>query len=164
MRAADMFAKGASQADVAAHLGVSRQTASQWHACWSDGGKNALRGAGRAGRLPKLTDEQLAEVEAALLNGAKANGFPTDLWTLPRVAEVIERITHVSYSPGHVWWILRKRMDWSRQRPARRAVERDEEAIANWIKNRWPKVKKTPGDGERGSASKTKAASASSHQ
>ena len=33
-------------------------------------------------------------------------------------------------------------MGWSRQRPARRAVERDDEAIARWVAEDWPRVKK----------------------
>jgi Winged helix-turn helix len=43
---------------------------------------------------------------------------------------VIERLTGVSYHPGHVWKLLRHRLHYRLQRPARRAVERDERAIA----------------------------------
>ena len=57
--------------------------------------------------MPKLSGDQLAEVEVELAKGAEANGYPNDLWTLPRVAEVIERVTGVSYHPAHVWYILR---------------------------------------------------------
>ena len=163
MRAAEMFRRGGRQADVVRELGVSRQTASQWYARWVSDGKRGLRAAGRAGRLPKLDDRQLARVERALRKGPRANGFPTELWTLARVGEVIETVTGVSYHPGHVWRILRE-MGWSRQRPARRAVERDDEAIANWVKKEWPRVKKTPGVATPGSASKTSRASASSPQ
>ena len=93
MRAAVMFAAGAqSQADIGRKLGVSHQTVSDWHAVWRKGGAEALRGAGRAGRRPKLTARQLAEVEAALEKGPKANGYGTDLWTLLPVAKVIEAV------------------------------------------------------------------------
>jgi transposase len=61
------------------------------------------------------------------------------MWTLARVGEVIEAETGVVYHPSHVWRILRL-MGWSRQRPARRAVERDDEAIARWVKEDWPRV------------------------
>jgi transposase len=97
---------------------------------------------GRAGRLPKVSGEQLVEVEAALAQGPEANGYATDLWTLARVAEVIERVTGVVYHPHHVWRILRQQLDWTWQRPARRATERNDEAIATWIKRRWSAVKK----------------------
>jgi hypothetical protein len=32
-------------------------------------------------------------------------------------------------------------MGWSRQRPARKATERDDEAIERWVNDRWPRVK-----------------------
>lgn len=149
LRAADLFAGGVRQAEIARELGVCHQTVSDWHAIWKEGGKEALRGAGRAGRRRKLTDDQLAAVEAALEKGPKANGYATELWTLQRVAEVIERVTGIRYHRGHVWRVLREQLGWTRQRPARRAVERDDEAIDRWVRERWPKVKKTPAAEER---------------
>lgn len=143
--AARRFARGESQAEVAHALSVSRQSVSRWYHQWHDGGGAALRAAGRAGRKPRLSAEQLAQVEAALRRGANANGFATGLWTLPRVAQVITRQTGVSFHPGHVWRILRA-LHWTLQRPARRAVERDEAAIRQWVRERWPAVKKTPDD------------------
>ena len=160
LRAAEMFAKGATQADVAREFGVSRPTALEWHRKWADGGKKALR-AGRPGRPPLLDASDMAKVLKALRAGPQANGFPTEMWTLTRVAEVIETVTGVTYHPGHVWYILRD-MGWSRQRPARRAIERDDAAIDAWVKNRWPAVKKTPDAGKPGSVSRTRAGSASS--
>jgi transposase len=145
MQAADMFARGKRQVDVVTELGVSAQTASRWHRAWQEQGRGGLAGAGRAGRRRKLTDEQLAGVEAALLEGPRANGFPTEMWTLARVTEVIERVTGVRYSQAQTWAVLRERLGWSRQRPARRAVERNEEAIATWVKQDWPRIKKAPG-------------------
>ena len=142
-RAAQLFRKGMSQADVARELDVSRQSVSRWHADWLSGGAASLRGARRAGRLPELDQADLRLVEKQLEKGPLENGYPTDMWTLQRVAEVIETLTGVGYHPGHVWRILRQ-MGWSRQRPARRAVERDDEAIANWVKKEWPRVKKRP--------------------
>jgi transposase len=161
-QAAKLFRKGKSQADVARELEVSRQSVSRWHAEWLEGGAGALRAAGRAGRLPHLDQADLRRVERRLGKGPLGNGYPTDMWTLRRVAEVIEDETGVAYHPGHVWRILREQLGWSRQRPARRAVERDDEAIADWAKRDWPRVKKTPGDGAPGSASRTSRASASS--
>jgi transposase len=164
MAAADMFGRGRRQADVAAKLGVSAQTASRWFQAWSAGGRAALVGAGRAGRTRKLSEQQLAEVEIALLAGPKANGFPTEMWTLARVAELIEKVTGVRYGTTQTWTVLRERLGWSRQRPARRAVERDEQAIARWVKEDWPRIKKAPGAAAPGSSSKTKAGSPSSHR
>jgi transposase len=149
MRAADLFGRGRRPAEVARELGVSIQSASEWYRRWSAGGRKALRAAGRAGRLSRLDADQLARVEEALLQGPTANGFPTELWTLPGVAEVIERVTGVRYHPGHVWRILRHQLGWSRQRPARRATERDDAAIEQWVKQRWPSLKKARSVGAR---------------
>ena len=63
-----------------------------------------------------------------------------------RVALVIERECGVKYHPRCVWHIL-KGMGFSPQRPERRARERDEEAIAAWRAENWPKVKKSRDNG-----------------
>jgi transposase len=140
LEAARMFARGATQAEVASTFGVSRQAASVWYRRWHQGGEPALRAAGRAGRRPRLSAAELDAVEGALRKGPEAFGFDTELWTLARVAQVIERLTGVSFHPGHVWRILR-RLGWSLQRPARRAAERDEAEIARWRAQEWPRIK-----------------------
>ena len=160
-RAAQLFRQGKTQADVVRELEVSRQSVSRWHADWKAGGVKALRSAGRAGRLPLLDAADLKRVARQLKKGPLANGYATDMWTLARVGEVIEAETGVVYHPSHVWRILRL-MGWSRQRPARRAVERDDEAIARWVKEDWPRVKTTPGAEGPGSASRTNRGSHSS--
>jgi len=150
MRAAGMFRRGKSQAEVSRALGVSPASVSRWHMAWSSSGSGGLAGAGRAGRLPRLSDDQLAEVLEALKKGPRENGFPTELWTLARVADVIETATRVRYGTTQTWEILRKRLGWSRQRPARRALERNDEAIATWVAEDWPRIKKAPGAGGLG--------------
>jgi transposase len=154
LQAARLFAQGLSQAEVARRLGVSRQTASRWHAHWRQNGREGLAGPGRWGRPSRLSDRDWRRVERALLAGAVAQGFDSDLWTLPRVAEVIWRLTGVAYHPGHVWWLLR-RHHWSLQRPARRASERDDAEVARWVRQEWPRIKGGRSRGARGSASST---------
>ena len=140
LRAARLFEQGTSQAEVAHRLGTSRQNAHRWHRRWQQGGRAALRAAGRAGRKPRLNCPHRRQVERALGQGALAHGFDSDLWTLQRVALVIERLTGVRHHPSHVWRILRA-MGWTLQRPQRRASERDEEAIARWVKQDWPRIR-----------------------
>jgi transposase len=155
LRAAELFAQGRTQAEVARELGVSRQSAHVWHARFEEGGVDALRSRGPTGPNPKLSDAQLTSIEQALLQGARANGFDTDLWTLERVAVVITQLTGVRHHPGHVWSILRRRLGWSLQRPERRASERDEQAIARWVAHEWPRIKKGPPQNRPGSSSST---------
>ena len=142
-QAARLFVAGVVQAHVAQRLQASRQSVSRWHREWRRGGVAALRAAGRAGRLPRLDDGQLSLVDRALRQGAPAHGFNTNLWTLPRIANVIKRLTNVRYHPGHVWKILRS-MGWTLQRPAKRARERNEAAVRQWIAKEWPALKKRP--------------------
>ena len=150
-------------AAIARKLDVTRQSVSRWYKEWKSGGAGALRGAGRAGRRPRLERKQLQGIETALRRGAKANGFSTDLWTLPRVSVVIERLTGVHYHPGHVWRILGA-MDWTLQRPAKQARERNPEAVKLWVSKRWPVVKKTLVAEKRGSSFRTKAAYRNGHR
>jgi transposase len=162
-QAARLFAKAKGRgalAGIARALEVSRQSVTRWYRQWRSGGIAALKGAGRAGRMPRLNAEQLRQVDWALRQGARTQGFGTDLWTLPRVAQVIERVSGVHYHPGHVWRVLRQ-MGWTLQRPARKARERNEEAIRQWIAERWPAVKKKPAANKRGSHSRTRAESRS---
>ena len=140
LEAARRFARGASQAEVARTFGVSAQAASTWYRRWRQGGESALRAAGRAGRRPRLSQAEPAAVDQALRKGPQAFGFDTDQWTLDRIARVIQRLTGVAYHPGHVWRLLR-RLGWTLQRPARRAAERDEAAIARWRAQEWPRIK-----------------------
>lgn len=158
--AARMFACGESQAAVARALGVTSAAANHWHHAWAAEGRPGLKAAGRAGRKPRLDADDMAKVERALVAGPARQGFSTELWTLPRVATVIKRVTGVEHHPGHVWKLLRK-LGWSLQRPARRARERDEAAIAEWKTTRWAQLKKTPGAAGPGSSSRTRAVSRS---
>jgi transposase len=151
MQAADLFALGKTKAEVAYQLGVSAQTASRWYARWRGGGAAGMRTA-RQGKPVRLGPAQLAKVRRVLDRGAVAAGFDNDLWTLARVATVIERTTGVAHHPGHVWRIL-KAMRWSLQRPARKAVERDEQEIARWVAEEWPRMVQTPERAEPGSVS-----------
>jgi transposase len=148
-KAIALFDQGERQAAVAATLKVSRQSVSRWYQDWLNDDTDALQGAARAGRKPRLSQEQIGRIQKELLEGAVAHGYPSDLWTLPRVAHVIEALTAVHYHPGHVWRLLRQ-MGWSLQRPSLRAKERDEQKIQHWKSRTWAKVKKTPETGGPG--------------
>jgi len=156
-RAGRLFAAGRlSQAEIARRLTVSPVSVLRWYRSWRRGGSSALVKAGRAGRKPRLDQADLQVVDRVLREGAAAHGFSTELWTLPRVGKVIAEITGVHYHPGHVWRILRG-LNWTLQRPTRRAKERDEQAIQRWVAKEWPRVKKTPAESKPGSSSRTKA-------
>jgi transposase len=112
----------------------------------------------RQGKPARLEPAELARVRRVLDRGAVAAGFDHDLWTLARVAQVIERVTGVQQHPGHVWRLL-KAMRWSLQRPPRQAVERNETEIGRWVAEEWPRIKQTPNRAAPGAASSTSRAS-----
>jgi len=143
MEAAQLLRQGVPQAEVARQVGVHRQSVSRWAQQLEDKGLRGLKQAGRAGRKPELSGEDLRRIERQLKRGPKALGYATELWTAGRVAHLIEEECGVRYHPGHVWRLLRQ-MVWSCQRPSGRAKERDEKAIAEWKRKKWPEIKKKP--------------------
>lgn len=141
LRAARLFENGWPAPEVARRLGVARQVAYRWQESWRTGGTPALASKGPAGPKSRLGPKQTQELVDALLEGPAAHGYKTQLWTLPRVAGLIQDLTGVRYHPGHVWRVLGA-LGFSCQRPERRAIERDEVAIQRWKRVEWPAIKK----------------------
>lgn len=141
MRGVALLDQGWSQAQVSRHLGVTPAAVSQWNKIRREQGETALRSKPHPGPRPKLNDRQVARLEKMLLQGPCRHGWSTELWTLSRVVQLIERKFDVGYDPSGVWHLLR-RMGWSAQKPERRARERNEEAIVAWRKGNWPRIKK----------------------
>jgi transposase len=153
MRAGRLLLKGVAQAEVARRVGVTRTTVSVWNRDLQKDGLDGLM-AGVRGRPSRLSEEHRAQLLKALLNGALAEGFPTELWTLSRVGMLIERQSGHRYSESQVWRILTG-LGFSSQRPSSRALERNESAIARWKRDRWPALKKTLRDKDESSSSST---------
>lgn len=143
LRARRLLDQGLNQSEVARRLGVGQQSVSRWAQQAAQGGLEALRHPGRAGRKPQLSAGQCHQLEQLLLDGAEAHGYPTPLWTCQRVTQLIKEQFGIRYHPGHVWKIL-LRLGWSPQRPVGRARERDEQAIRQWRRRTWPAAKKKP--------------------
>jgi transposase len=156
MHAARLLEQGVPQAEVARQVGAHRQSVSQWAAELREKGRTGLKKAGRAGRKPRLNESDRKNVVQGLKRGPERLGYETSLWTTSRVAHLIEQECGIAYHPGHVWRILRQ-LGWSCQRPSGRALERDEEKIQRWKKERWPALKKRPKKKAGRSSSSTKA-------
>ena len=139
--AARLLQQGVLQAEVARQVGVHRQSVGRWAQQLAGGGRRSLKKAGRAGRKPRLKAVDLRRIERGLKRGPQALGYETDLWTSWRVAHLIESACEVRYHPSQAWRILRQ-LGWSCQRPAGRALERDETKIRGWKRKRWPEIKK----------------------
>ena len=136
-----MFARDISQPEIARKLDISRTAVYYWHTAWKKEGEEGLTGAGRFGRKSRLTEAKTERIRAAILAGPRKAGYPTDLWTLSRIAQVVKKKTGIAYHPSHLWKILQA-MRFSSQIPATKPKERDEERIKEWREKVWPKIQK----------------------
>jgi transposase len=141
LEAARLFAAGVAQAEVARRLGAVPSSVNRWHQVWQKQGEAGLKRKASPGQRSRLSPTQLQQLEQALLAGPAAAGYTTELWTAPRVRKLIWDRFRVRYHECHVWLLLRK-LGWTCQKPAKRAVERNEEAIQHWVKGRWPRIKR----------------------
>ncbi|AOR29753.1 transposase [Streptomyces fodineus] len=157
MEAAERFVAGASNAEVAMDLRVSVRSVQRWRRAWKDVGTEGLRSAGPVSK-PKLSDRLFAVLEVELAKGAAAHGWPDQTWTLARIKTLIGRRFHKSFTLSGISLMLR-RHGWSHQVPAKRAVERDEAAVAGWVKETWPSAEAPRRRSTPTSSSRTRPAS-----
>ncbi len=142
VRAGRLLLEGKTPPEVAKAVGAPRQTVYRWLGVLQEHGIEGLREMNKGGRPAWMSDEQVDELRELLLAGPMASGYGTDLWTLKRVRLLIEKQLGIAYSEVHVWRILRA-LDCSSLKPERRAIERNEAAVAQWKKRTWPAPKKS---------------------
>lgn len=133
--------EGWTRADVAAFLGVHPETVSEWVRAHKARGDAALAAKPHPGRTPFLTADQEKRVLGWLADKPTAHGFRTDLWTAKRVADPIRTKLSVTFHPHDLREWLTKRND-TPQKPARRARQRDPEAIGRWLRYDWPRIQR----------------------
>jgi transposase len=143
LRAVQLHSEGWTQASIAKALGVTEAAVSQWLKLDREGGEEALHSKSRRGQAARLSKEQLRLLPEFLDLGPVAFGFSGELWTCPRIARVIEQEFGVVYHPDHVRRLMH-RLNWSYQKPIVRASERDEVAVAEWLEERWPAIRRKP--------------------
>jgi transposase len=141
-KAIELLDEGRTLNEVGRLLGCAPSSVMRWRDARDERGDEAFKVKSASGRPPKLTAKQKRKLEKILLKGPLAAGYRTDLWTTARIAEVIERTFGVTYHRDHIGRLLHQ-MGWSHQKPERRAAQRDEKKIRDWVENDWPRVKKT---------------------
>jgi len=141
LQAIALLKYGCSQSETARKLGVSPSAVSQWKQAHAQGGNDALTAQVHPGPVPKLSSKQCQQLLVLLKQGPRKHGWTTELWTLPRIAELIARKFDVHYDQSGVWRLLR-RLGWTCQKPERRARERDQEHIDRWRESDWRRIKK----------------------
>jgi transposase len=137
LRAVQLKERGWFQRSIADALGVSEVSVSHWLTRAHDGGLAALHTRPGAGRLPKLSGNQMSRIPEFLWHGPEAYGFRGRVWTCARIASVLKEEFGVSYHKAHVSRVLQE-LHWTPQVPIRRAIQRDEVAIQRWRDDAWP--------------------------
>lgn len=140
-KAVALLAEGQTPTAVAKQVKCSRSSLHRWKVAVGEGGDEALEPRAASGRPPFLSPSQQQRLLKILTQGPRKSGFATELWTCKRVAQVIERHFHVNYHPDYVGTLLHK-LDWSPQKPKRRARERDRQQIDAWSRGSLPRLKK----------------------
>lgn len=137
-RAVQLVEQGESPAVVARILGVTVSSLHRWRRMTRQDQGLAAKPA--LGAKRRLSDPQLQELERLLDQGAPAHGFPNELWTAARVAQVIQRRFGVQYHPEHVRKLLKRRLDWSSHKPQRRARQRNDKEVERWKADEFPRI------------------------
>lgn len=137
-RAIQLLEQGETPSVVARILGVTRSSLHRWQRMAHQ--DNGLDAKPVTGAKRRLTDPQLRELEKLLDEGAPAHGFPNELWTADRVAQVIHRHFGVEYHPEHVRKLLKRRLNWSSHKPQRRARQRNDKEVERWKADEFPRI------------------------
>ena len=103
----ELLRKGVRKTDIARALGVDWKTVRRRERRMENEGGTSWKDVKPSGKPSKLTGKRREALMNILIKGALTRGFPTDIWTLKRVAEVIRQEFGVEYSVTHVWRVLR---------------------------------------------------------
>jgi transposase len=144
LQAVALHEQGLLLDEIAELLDRSQRAVEKWIKIARDQGLDALRAKPHAGAAPKLDAAQRADLRRRIIAGARAAGFDTDLWTCPRVRQLIEQVYGVTYHVDYLPCLLRT-LGFSCQKPQLQARERDEEAVRHWVARDWPRIKKRRG-------------------
>ena len=139
--AGSLLLEGREIGEVAEIVAASESSVRRWHRVVKKGGLEALKAKPHPGRKPRLNETQKRRLTKILLAGPRKAGYRNDLWTCPRVSQVIAKTFGVKYHSAHVWKILRG-LGWTPQKPEQRARERNEADIRHWRRQEWPRIKK----------------------
>src|SRR5262249_17378788 len=138
IRAVELLGRGESPGVLARILGVTTSSLHRWRRQAREEGGLAAKPV--AGPKPLLSDVRLRELEGLLRKGATAHGWVTDLWTATRVATLIQRHFGIRFHPEHVRKILKRKLNWSSQRPQRQHPDGNDSALTRWIEDVFPRI------------------------
>ncbi len=136
--------EGLSKAEAARVFGVSRTSVHWWIDLYQESGEDGLTPK-RPGR-PKCGGRLKGWQAATIVNIIKDHcpdqlKMPFALWTREAVRDLIHMRFGIRYSVGMVGRLLR-RWGFTPQKPVRRAYERNDERIRNWLKRKYPALRR----------------------
>jgi len=144
-RAISLLQHGNQPVDVARQLGIDRRSVRRWNASYRKNGLPGIQSRPNTGRPTSLSPVQKTKLQQFLFEGARRQGYESDLWTCRRIRAVIQTKFGINYHPNHMCRLVRS-LGWTPQRPERKAVERDEKLIQIWVSQDWRRIKKKPKD------------------
>jgi len=140
-KALGLLKRGKSVEQVADQVGVTRCSVYRWRQEEKQPKQKSNRPPGKPAYVSK---EQIKQLGQELMRGAYAHGYSEDYWTLDRIGHVIWMLFKIRYTPSGVWRLL-DHMNWSCQKVQRLAIQRNDDAITNWNRRVWPRIKKVAG-------------------
>jgi len=141
-KAITLLQAGKTYREVARITRAALSSVVRWKQAYRRDRRHGLAARPTPGRPCRLTAAQQARLRQWLLAGARAAGYTTELWTLKRIAKLIETRFGIRDSLAGVWSLLRQGLRWSSQKPKRRALQRDDRAVERWKRTAWPHIKK----------------------
>jgi transposase len=139
--AGNLLLDGEPLQEVAEVVGASLSSVKRWKRAVKEGGLEALAAKRHPGPEPKLSEDQRQELKDILLAGPIKAGYHNELWTCPRVAQVIYQQFGVEYHTAHVWKVLRS-LGFTCQKPEQKAREQDTAAMDRWRRSGWQALKR----------------------
>lgn len=143
-RAMELLAKGKTVRSVAATVNASISSVVRWSQAYRKEGKQGLKSRPTPGRPPRLSPSQQKNMTRLLIEGPQAAGHTTNLWTLKRISKLIKKKFGHHYTHVGVWKLMRQGLNWSWQKPEKRATQRNDQAVRQWMRTTWPDIKKSP--------------------
>jgi transposase len=133
-----------SQAEIARHLGVTPSAVARWKQRLeaADDRIEALARRAAPGNAPSLSLEQWQQILRIIQQGAVNAGFQSERWTLARIRQMIGDRFGVQLSRVWIGRTLRE-LGFSPQQPVTRASNRDDELVEAWLRQDWPRIKKS---------------------
>jgi len=134
--------EGEAPSDVMKSLGLCRTTIYPWLRRYEAAGMEALAEQIAQGPEPKLTEKQRPQVKRWVLGkDPRQYGFDFGLWSRRIVRELIAAKFGIELGLTAVGRLLAS-LEITPQKPLRRAYERDPVAVEEWVKERYPALKK----------------------